>query len=86
MPQHVHKWMCFCVFADPDPAQNALPKKRLSSVKYWKKPLSYFFNTTSKWNEAAKCGNPTQSLVINKLIKAVKRKDTRGTFAESKED
>ena len=78
--------MCFRVFGNADPAQNATPKKRSASIKYWKKALSYFFNTTSKWNEAAKCGNPTQSIVINRLIKAVKRQETRGTGAESKED
>ena len=78
--------MCFFVFGNHDPPQNATPKLRSASIKYWKKALSYFFNTTSKWNKAAKCGNPTQSIVINRLIKAVKRQETRGTGAESKED
>ena len=78
--------MCFVVFGNPDTAQSAQPKLRSVSIKYWKKALSYFFNTTSKWNKEAQCGNPTQSLVINRLIKAVKRQETRGTGAESKED
>ena len=55
-------------------------------MEYWKKSLSYFFNTTQKWNEVAQTGNPTQSKKVNTLIKVVKRAETRGNGAQAKAD
>ena len=43
-------------------------------------------NTTSKWNKVTKTSNPTQSKMINTLIKVVKKCETRGTGAESQTD
>ena len=55
-------------------------------MQYWKKSILFFFNTTSKWNEEAKTGNPTQSKKVNNLIKVMKKNETRGNGAESHED
>ena len=78
--------MCFKAYGTEDPGQDDQPIKRSSSLGYWKKALSYFFNTTQKWNEVAQTGNPTQSKKVNTLIKVVKRAETRGTGAEAKAD
>ena len=78
--------MCFKAYGTEDPGQDDQPIKRSSSLGYWKKSLSYFFNTTQKWNEVAQTGNPTQSKKVNTLIKVVKRAETRGTGAEAKAD
>ena len=47
------------------------------------KAVSYFFNTTQKWNKASETGNPTQSKKINQLIKVVKQQETRGNGTEA---
>ena len=52
-------------------------------MDYDKKAISYFMNTTSKWNEASKNGNPTQSKKISTLLKAMKKCETRVTGAPS---
>jgi len=85
-PIDIYKWMCYKVYGIEDPSQTDQPLLRSSSVAYWKKAISYFMNTTSKWNEVAKTGNPTQSKMINTLIKVVKKCETRGTGAESQTD
>ena len=48
-----------------------------------KKSISYFINSTSKWNESERRGNPTQSKRINNILKAMRRSETRGTGAKS---
>ena len=78
--------MCSKAYRKEDPDQDDSPILRASSVAYWKKAISYFFNTTLKWNEEAQIGNPTQSKKINNLIKVIKKKETRGSGAESQED
>ena len=59
---------------------------RASSIQYWKKAVSYFFNTTQRWNETLQTGNLTQSKKINQLIKVVKQQETRGNGAEAQAD
>ena len=78
--------MCSRAYGKDDPSQDDAPIMRSTSVSYWKKSISYFFNTTSKWNEEAKTGNPTQSKKINNLIKVIRKNETRGNGAESQED
>ena len=78
--------MCFVVYGTADPGKETRPIRRSSTVAYYKKAISYFLNTEAKWNEVAKCGNPTQSKTINKLIKSIKKHETRGTGADSQED
>ena len=48
-----------------------------------KKSISYFINSTGKWNELEQKGNPTQSKKINNIIKAMRKSETRGTGAKS---
>ena len=67
-----------------DPSQDDTPLMRSTSIMYWKKAISHFMNTTAKWNEAAQSGNPTQSKLVNSLIKVVKRAETRGHGVPSK--
>ena len=83
-PIHVCKWMCHKAFGKEDPAQDDHPVRRSATIACWKKAISHFFHTTQKWNETSQTGNPTQSALVNKLIKAVKRQETRGNGAASK--
>ena len=85
-PDGICKWMCFKVCKKEDPAQDDRPQMRSATISYWKKSISYFFNTTQKWNELSQTGNPTQSKRINQFIKVVKKQETRGVGAESQAD
>jgi len=85
-PIHVHKWMCCKAFGKEDPAQDDHPVRRSATIACWKKAISHFFHTTQKWNETSQTGNPTQSALVNKLIKVVKRQEIRGNGADAKAD
>ena len=78
--------MCKAVYGTEDPSNDMIPKKRSTTLGYWKKAVSYFMETTAKWHEATKTGNATQSKRVNNLIKAVKRAETRGTGRETHAD
>jgi hypothetical protein len=54
---------------------------------YYKKALSYFMpNRLMAWNELSLAGNPTRSVAVNDLIKAVKKKEVRKQGKTSKAD
>jgi hypothetical protein len=42
--------------------------------------------TTAKWHEGTETGNPMQSMMVNNMIKSVKRAETRGTGQASLAD
>ena len=47
-------------------------------LEYYKKALSYYMpNRLIGWNAISKTGNPTRSIPVNELIKAVKKKEVR---------
>ena len=89
-PDDLYKWMSFRVYGTEDPNPQSKPLLRSPSVEYWKKSISYFMNTTSKWTDgvdgARGHGNATQSKRVNNLINAVKRAETRGTGQETVAD
>ena len=78
-PDDIYKWMCKKTYGTEDPSNDMVPTIRSTTLQYWKKAVSYFMETTSKWHDASKSGNATQSKRVNNLIKAVKRAETRGT-------
>ena len=85
-PIHVCKWMCFKACGKEDPDQDDHPVKKSLTIACQKNALSHFFHMTQKWNETLQTGNPAQSTLVNKLIKEVKRQETRGNGAESQAD
>ena len=46
-PTDILKWMCFRVYGTEDPTPTMAPQYRASAVKYWKKSILYFMNTTT---------------------------------------
>ena len=51
---------------------------RSSSLEFAKKSISYFMpNRLLPWNEQTRTGNPTRSVLVNNLIKEVKKKEVR---------
>ena len=78
--------MCMKVRSKTDPGINDEPKARSGTTKNWKKSISNFENSESKWNVIAKTGNPTQSRKINAaLIESVIKHEIQGNGATSKE-
>ena len=62
-----------------DPGVNDMPiLGRSSSLQYYKKAISHFMpDKLSPWNVCRQEGNPTRSVVVNNLIKLVKKKEVR---------
>lgn len=85
-PEDIHRWMCWKIYGNPTPGNDAQPKMRSSTIQYWKKAISYFMPTDSGWNDAVEAGNPTKSKLINRLHKAVKKAETRGQGKPSRAD
>ena len=85
-PIQIYRWLCFKVYGNENPEQTDKPTKRSMTIEYWKKGISHFMNTTSKWNEAAQTSNPTQLKMVNNLIQVVQKVETRGNGAESHAD
>ena len=85
-PDHVYRWMALKAYGklDPTPADNPTCCRR-TTLEYMKKAVSYFMETGIGWVEGTG-GNPTKSKLINRLIKAVGKKETRGIGSESKAD
>ena len=80
-PEIIVRWMCLKVYGNPDPGPNDNPTKGRSSViAFAKKAVSFFMpNKLMSWNELANppVGNPTKSILVDDLIKRVKKKEVR---------
>ena len=75
-----YRWCKFRVYDDPDADETITPpvRHRDGTVAGWKKHVSHFMsNQNMQWNEVAGVGNPTRSNAISKLIKNMKRMQTR---------
>ena len=85
-PDDIYKFFCHKIYGTEDPSNTDQPRVRSTTIAYMKKSISYFMNSTGKWNESENRGNPTQSKKVNNIIKAMKKSETRGTGADSKAD
>lgn len=86
-PDHIYRWMALKAYGIENPTPEDNPTEcRSSSMEYFKKAISYFMESTQAWNNETNSGNPTRSRKINRLIAAVKKKETRGLGKESSTD
>jgi len=85
VPNDVYRWMCLKVFGTPDPLPGDNPTSgQASSLEYYKKAIScYMPNKLQPWNALASTGNPTRSILVNQLIKLVRKKQVRKQGKES---
>lgn len=67
------------VYGIPNPTENDNSTVgRSSSIEYIKKAISFFMpNKLVAWNVETETGNPTKSVLVNELIKVVKKKEVR---------
>ena len=75
-PNDIKRWMCEKAYGTPEPGPNDHPTLcRSTSLEFWKKAISSFMpNRLMSWNILTNVGNPTKSIEINDLIKAVKKR------------
>ena len=78
-PTVILRWMHVMVYGVPDPPPGARSTHgRSSSIEFAKKAVSFFMpNRLMGWNSLRNEGNPTRSLEVNNLIKAVKKDEVR---------
>ena len=78
-PHNVYDFLCIKSYGKINPTGDDNPKSgRSNSVAYAKKALSYFMpNSNQNWDVRTKSGNPTKSVLVNNLLKAVKQKEVR---------
>jgi hypothetical protein len=71
--------MCVKAHGTPEPGPDDNPTEaRSSSLEFWKKAISSFMlNRLMAWNVLNDVGNPTKSIEVNDLIKAIKKKEVR---------
>jgi hypothetical protein len=78
-PEDIKRWMCVKAYGMPEPGPNNHPTEcRSTSIEFWKKAISSFMpNRLMSWNVLNNVGNPTKSIVVNDLIKAIKKREVR---------
>ena len=83
---HVYRHFKDRVYGNPDADEGSTPPLhfRLHSVLAWKRNISYFMpNTHQQWNDARQEGNPTRSVQMSRLTKAMRRFQTQRRGVES---
>ena len=77
--QDVFCWLAMKSYGVPNPTADDNPTlARSNTLQYAKKAVSFFMpNKNTQWNVALASGNPTKSVLVNGLIKAVKKKEVR---------
>ena len=87
-PGQLYSYFATKVYGSPNPTDEDNPTKgRSSSIEFGKKAISYFMpNRLAHWDVQTNRGNPTKSVLVNKLIKQIKKKEVRkqGTMTSSR--
>ncbi len=81
-PKAVHDWLAMTAFGKVDygPGDKSEGARR-SALEYRKKSLSYFMPSKREWCDGR--GNPTRSVLVNKLLSHVGLLQTRGQGSKS---
>ena len=87
-PELLYAHLANKVYGIPNPTDGDNPTKgRSSSIEFAKKAISYFMpNRLAHWDVQTNRGNPTKSVLVNELIKRVKKKEVRkqGTMSSAR--
>ena len=79
-PEHVYAFIAQRCYGRPDPVvdQDFPTEGRSTTAAFLKKSISYFMpNKNLGWNERSREGNPTHSILVNDLIKKMKKNEVR---------
>ena len=73
------------LFGKPNPDSTDKPTGQSSGVEFAKKAISYYMpNRLFPWNVQTNSGNPTRSILVNDLIKKIKKMEVRKEGVTSK--
>ena len=78
-PQHIYAFFANLAYGTPSPSLDDTPTQtRSSTLEFAKKAISSFQpNRLLPWNEQSGTGNPTRSVLVNDLIKRIKKEEVR---------
>jgi hypothetical protein len=81
-PTQIYQWLCHLAFGKPNPNMEVDRPiyARSSTVEHYKKSVSYYMPhrlTAWNWTTNPPSGNPTKSLEVNNLVKAMKKFEVR---------
>ena len=78
-PTQLYAFFAYKAYGIPNPNEHDNPTfGRSSSIEFHKKAISFFMpNRLAHWDARTSTGNPTKSVEVNNLIKAVKKKEVR---------
>ena len=76
---HIYSYLALKVFGTTSPSATEKPTQgRSSTIEYSKTAILYFMpNKLMKWDLQINSGNPTKPVIINELIKRVKKHKVR---------
>ena len=85
-PEHIYGFLADKVFGTSSPSEDCKPTYgRASSMEFTKKAISFYMpNRLMKWDVQNRSRNPTKSVLVNKLIKRVKKHKVRKEGVSSK--
>jgi len=78
-PEELVEWMSMKAFGVRNPGPDDNPTLgRSSSLEQYKKAISFFMpNKLTLWNVMVCFGNPTRSIVVNQLLRRVRKQECR---------
>jgi hypothetical protein len=74
-PEQLVKYFCFKVYGVAEPTPEMRPRQGQSNTIFFaKKAISYFMpSKLETWSIRSKSGNPTGSVLVNNLVKSIKK-------------
>jgi hypothetical protein len=74
-PEELVKYFCFKVYGVAEPTPEMRPTQgRSNTILFAKKAISYFMpSKLETWSIRSKSGNPTCSVLVNNLVKPIKK-------------
>jgi len=89
-PEELVEWMSMKAFGVRNPGPDDNPTLgRSSSLEQYKKAISFFMpNKLTPWNVMARFGNPTRSIVVNQLLRRVRKQECckQGRASQARRD
>jgi len=85
-PDDVYKYFCFKAFNKENPGVDDTATLRATTIDYWKKSLSFFWDTEDEWDKTNNTGNPMKGSVLTQLVKEIYRKEAKDEGKRSRRD
>ena len=78
-PEDLRRWMCVTAYGVAEPSPEDRPTQgRSISLENAKKAISFFMPRNQPWDGPSMIGNPTKSIEVNSLLRAIRKHEVRG--------